>query len=181
MLQEIDAPRNGDWIQTFTGRQFWPLDPKPGDIDIRDVAHALSNMCRYAGHCRKFYSVAEHSVLVSGYLPEQFKLWGLLHDASEAYLVDIPRPVKPYLTGYLPAEEKLMAAVCEQFGLDPEMPAIVKDADNRILLDEKQQNTTRTNHQWTLHGEPLGVTLHCWAPERAEREFISAFNALTYQ
>ena len=73
--------RKGNWMQTFTGRQFWPADPRADEIDIRDIAHALSMQCRYAGHCTQFYSVAEHCVLLANAIPEQ-KLWALLHDAS---------------------------------------------------------------------------------------------------
>ena len=88
------SERVGDWIQTMSGVIFYPLDPRPEEIRIEDIAHALSHQCRFAGHCREFYSVAEHSVRVSRELPQEFMLWGLLHDASEAYLVDLPRPIK---------------------------------------------------------------------------------------
>ena len=81
----LSTSRNGDWLQTFTGKAFFPLDPRPEEMDIFDIAHALSNLCRYGGHCNKFYSVAEHSVLVSIlcrlYYGEQVALQGLLHDA----------------------------------------------------------------------------------------------------
>src|SRR4051812_31750950 len=82
------------YIQTYSGTEFWPLSPKAADVKLIDIAHALSNKCRFAGHCREFYSVAQHSVLVSRQLPDEFKLWGLLHDAGEAYFADIPNPIK---------------------------------------------------------------------------------------
>ena len=88
------AARKGDWIQTFTGRAFYVLDPRPEDVDIEDIAHALSMQCRFAGHCREFYSVAQHSVTASWLVPPEDALWGLLHDAAEAYVVDLPRPIK---------------------------------------------------------------------------------------
>jgi hypothetical protein len=91
--------RLGNWMQTQFGNQFWPLDPRPEDFDIKEIASALGKACRYAGHCFGFYSVAEHSVLVSQIVPPEFALTALMHDATEAYLVDIPRPLKPYLTG----------------------------------------------------------------------------------
>src|SRR5579862_5085028 len=87
------------WIQTYTGRKFWPLDPRSWDVCLEDVAHALAVKCRYGGHCRGFYSVAQHSVLVSQLLAE-WKAdiwtvrWGLLHDANEAYSADVVRPIK---------------------------------------------------------------------------------------
>ncbi|MFG0247924.1 MAG: phosphohydrolase, partial [Phycisphaeraceae bacterium JB051] len=78
------------WIQTYTGKAFYPLREDPGIIDIRDIAHALSLQCRFNGHCSDFYSVAQHSVHVSEVVPQAFALWGLLHDAAEAYMSDLP-------------------------------------------------------------------------------------------
>ena len=86
----MNVARRGGWIQTYTGRQFWPLDPRIEDIDIHDIAHALSHQCRYSGHCLRFYSVAEHSVLLSHHVAGEHMLWALLHDAWEAYLAAIP-------------------------------------------------------------------------------------------
>ncbi|MBF0612521.1 MAG: hypothetical protein HQL55_15470, partial [Magnetococcales bacterium] len=84
------AARTPDnWIQTFTGRQFWPLAPVLEHIHVQDIAHALSLLCRFNGHCQKFYSVAEHSLHVATILPPELAGWGLLHDASEAYLADL--------------------------------------------------------------------------------------------
>ena len=71
--QAVSA-RKGDWMQTYTGRQFWPIDPRANEVHIEDIAHALSMMCRYNGHCRTFYSVAEHSVLVSQHVPPEHAL-----------------------------------------------------------------------------------------------------------
>ena len=80
------SERRGDWIQTYLGIQFWPLDPRPEEVMLFDIAHSLSNMCRFTGHCREFYSVAQHSVIVSQNVPREDAAWGLLHDASEAYM-----------------------------------------------------------------------------------------------
>ena len=107
--------RKGDFIQTFTGRMFWPIDPQPDEVDIEDIAHALSNVCRFCGHTREFYSVAQHSVLVSEIVPAAFALEGLLHDATEAYISDVARPVKPYLTNYKEIEINLYRAIAKRF------------------------------------------------------------------
>lgn len=172
--------RHGDFMQTYTGRKFFPMDPKPNEVCIRDIAHSLSLQCRYAGHCRRFYSVAEHSVHVARWLvgvaPEA-ALWGLLHDASEAYLIDVPRPVKPFLTGYKAAEEKVMAAVCARFGLPIAMTAAVHEADERIIADELVNLVPMDWH--ARHDDPLGVTLRYWSPAEAEEEFLETFKALT--
>src|SRR5438128_12538670 len=83
----------GDWMQTYTGRAFYPLDPRLDDICIEDIAHALSMLCRYGGQCQEFYSVAEHSVLMSYAVNPQHALWALLHDATESYMGDLIRPL----------------------------------------------------------------------------------------
>jgi len=91
----MDNFRNDDeWIQTYTGKKFWAFDAAIADICIEDIAHALAMRCRFGCHCKEFYSVAQHSVIVSHHLPPELKLWGLLHDATEAYLPDVPRPQK---------------------------------------------------------------------------------------
>lgn len=178
MNDKPKAERNGQWMQTYTGRQFWPLDPRPEEIFIEDIAHALSMQCRYAGHCKKFYSVAEHSVILAEYVPAPFKLWALLHDASEAYLTDIPRPLKGDLAGYRALEDRVMLAVCQRFGLSDDMPSIVAEADDRIIGDERS-NLSNPWVEWTYSPKPLGVRLHHWSPEMAEQVFLGVFRALT--
>lgn len=175
----------GDWIQTYTGKQFWPMDPKPEHIDIQDIAHALSNLCRYNGHCQKFYSVAEHSVLVMKAVTRVnrspgVRLCALLHDASEAYLADVPRPVKPFLTGYKEAELKVELAIAEHFHLPHanEFP-VIKEMDTQILVDEVKALMPKQSVDWHRHlGEPLGYTIHGLTPEVARYEFLKEFEHL---
>jgi hypothetical protein len=170
--------RNGDWMQTFTGRQFWPIDPRASEVHIEDIAHALSMMCRYNGHCRMFYSVAEHSVLVSRALPDDLALWGLLHDASEAYIADIVRPAKRFIAGYCEVEDRIMSAVCERFGLSPTMPAEVKRVDNAILADESAVLLGPVPAGWGLTEPALGVEIIGWAPWQAEQRFLARYAEL---
>lgn len=175
----MTVERAGDWMQTFSGKAFWPLDPRPEEIDIRDIAHALSMACRYAGHVRRFYSVAEHCVLLAGcFEAPALRKWALLHDASEAYLVDVPRPVKPFLAGYYEAEAKVMRAVCASYGLGPTMPEEVKDGDNRIILDEFAQAMAAPPMPLAIAGPPMGVRLQFWSSSRAEWEFLRVFGEL---
>lgn len=174
--------RSGDWLQTFTGRQFFPMDPRPDEVFIEDIAHSLSMQCRYAGHCLRFYSVAEHSVLLTRYFrqkgaPLTTQLWALLHDASEAYLVDVPRPVKPYLEGYRQAEAAVMRAICERFGLPIDMPEEVHAADGAIIGDERF-NMAPCVAEWYATGSGLGVFLRNWTPEVAESEFLDEFHRI---
>lgn len=173
-------PRTGDFMQTFTGRQYWPMDPRPHEVYIEDIAHSLSLQCRYAGHCLRFYSVAEHSVLIARHLAgthaPEVALAGLLHDAPEAYCVDIPRPLKPYLTNYRAIEQDNWLAIAALYRLDRELPREVHDADNRIIADELVNLVPMPWH--ARHNNPLGVKLRYWSPEEAETEFLATFEAL---
>lgn len=171
--------RKGDWIQTFTGKAFWPLDPRPEEVDIFDIAHALSNICRYTGHVRRFYSVAEHSVLVSRLVPQEHAKWGLLHDASEAYIADIARPVKRHLTEYAAIEKRLMLAIAERFDLPWPEPPEVKYVDNRILHDEKDQLFGKhAPRSWDLPEGPFGVEIDGWTPQWAKTFFLKKWEVV---
>ena len=108
------------YITTVTGIHFYPLNPNPKDIDIEDIAHALSLICRANGHFKHFYSVAQHSIACAEEAIErgcsvEVILGCLLHDASEAYLCDVTRPVKKHIPQYLRAEEKLQAVIWKRF------------------------------------------------------------------
>lgn len=173
--------RIGDWMQTFTGRAFWPLDPRPEEVDIADIAHALANACRYNGHCRRFYSVAEHSVLMAGGVSPRARLAALMHDSPEGYIFDLIRPVKRSMPIYRTTETAIWLAICARFNLSPDLPAEVKEADNRILVDERQQNMAPAPMPWAdeENVRPLGVTLQFWSPVEAEFEFRRLFDQLT--
>lgn len=173
--------RKGDFIQTYSGRKFWPLDPQPDEVHIEDIAHALSNICRFNGHVRQFYSVAEHSVFVALNTPIEHRLAALLHDATEAYLCDLPRPVKHCVVGYAEAEHRVWLAVAQRFGLSEELPGIVKVNDNRILLDEREQFMHPTKDDWGLNCKPLGANLRGWLPREAEAAFLETFWTLGEQ
>lgn len=172
-------------ICTFSGYYVNPLELEPLQIDPTDVAHALSNQCRFSGHTSEFYSVAEHSVRVAKWLdsigqPTGVVKWGLLHDASEAYLVDIPRPLKvhPYFgKAYRGAEGRAMRAVCVAFGLDPTngvMPDIVKTADVLLLATERRDLMPPGVEWESLAGvEPLEDVIHTWSPKKARERFSS--------
>lgn len=171
--------RKGDWMQTPSGGMFWPLDPRPDEVHIGDIAHSLSNMCRYGGCCNSFYSVAEHSVYVSYQVPEEHALTALMHDATEAYCVDVPRPIKRHLAGYHDIELRLWAAIAQRFGLPAQMPDCVKDADNAVLLAEKQQIMLPSPAPWSVPGEPADVFIACLSPSSARLMFLRRFNELT--
>lgn len=174
------------FIETFHGERFQPLAPSLGSIWIEDIAHALSNQCRFSGHCREFYSVAEHSVRVSLLLKEwgedeDVQMWGLLHDASEAYLVDLPTPLKASEFGseYRRSEERLMAVICERFGLAPPQPRVVHTADSVLLRTEARDLMPNKPEHWkTLDVAPLAERISPWTPRHAEAAFLNRFHDL---
>lgn len=173
------SDRAGNWMQTYSGRQFWPLDPRADEVFIEDVAHALAMACRYGGHCERFYSVAEHSVLVSQVVPPEMALLGLLHDASEAYVADVIRPIKPSLAGYKEIELRVWRAIADRYGLPYEMPAEIKLADNAVLLAESEQIMKPHPAPWCVPGEPAAVVVMGLHPGAAEFRFLTRFRELT--
>ncbi len=170
-------------IETYLGEAFEPLNPDPDKILISDIAHALSNQCRFSGHTREFYSVAEHCVRVSWLLqdwetPRWIQLWGLLHDASEAYLVDIPSPLKkhPNFESYRRSEALVMAAVCERFGLPEPQPASVASADRVLLATEARALMPFVPENWAdLQSSAFNAPITPWLPAEAKRKFLNRF------
>ena len=173
-------------IETRSGIGFWPLEPRAVDINIDDIAHALSQQCRFSGHTREHYSVAEHCVRVADVLEDwgcstEVQLWGLLHDASEAYLVDIPSPLKclPEFAPYREAEARLMAAVCERFGLPIVEPVEVRAADGVLLATEARDLMAFAPEHWTkLTHAPLDERIVPWGSQQARRAFRLRFDSL---
>ena len=172
MTDEI-AP---SWIETHTGRRFDFVSHLP--FDVQDIAHALSNLCRYNGHVHTFYSVAEHCVLLTrwarskGYSP-QIQRAMLMHDAAEAYLGDVPSPLKGILPDFKAIERHIDAQVAKRFWFRYPFHDVVKFADLHVLVDERQQALYPTHNSWTTDGlAPLGVTLQFWQPAQAKAEFL---------
>jgi hypothetical protein len=168
----------GEWIETYTGRPFYPLDPDPSQVDLRDIAHSLSMQCRFAGHSRWHYSVAQHSVLVARHLPSDLAPWGLLHDASEAYLIDLPRPVKYEVEGYREAEVRVMMVIAQKFGLEWPEPDAVKIADNEALSTEKR-DLLHESCEWGIEmPTPWKEPIERWTHEHAESTFLAVADKL---
>lgn len=177
-----------DWIMTASGRPFWPLEPRLQDICIEDIAHHLSNLCRFTGAVRLFYSVAQHSVEVSREMApvvitgrrRAAALYGLLHDASEAYLVDVPRPLKhdPQFGAYRDAEARLQRIIYAAFDLDPDgEPDYLKTVDRRMLRTE-QRDLMPPPALAERRDDVEPFTFHLtnpWTPSRARWEFLRRF------
>lgn len=182
-LNSVDVKRA--WIQTYSGGVFHILDPQQDEILITDIGHSLAMQCRFTGHVRRFYSIAEHCVLGSRLVPQKDALWFLLHDASEAYIADINRPLKHY-TGvgseYMPVEALIMKAICKKFRLPEEEPVSIKEADNAMLFTEKDQLLPPMDWDFKWGDiKSADVKVKCWAPEVAEVEFLHRFYELNGQ
>ncbi|MFZ5586120.1 MAG: phosphohydrolase [Thermodesulfobacteriota bacterium] len=171
--------RIGPWVQTRSGRAFYPLDARPDDIDILDISHALGFQCRFNGHTRHFYSVAEHSVLLSLAVAPDLARWALMHDAAEAYVGDIIRPIKQALPVFKAAEEITLQAIAQAFGLSWPIPEEINGADLALLAAERLPIMGPSESEWDLRCLPLDdVRFRFWGPERAAREFLARFYEL---
>jgi hypothetical protein len=173
-------------IHTVSGRWIDPLAPDPASIEIEDVVQALANQCRFGGHCRAFYSVAQHSALVADVSEQRGgsaaeALTALMHDASEAYLVDLPHPLKhrsPLGAPYRLAEARLDEAIRARFDLSPPGPEL-KEIDRAMLATERAAIASGGDPWPELEGhEPLDVEIEPWDPPRARREFLARFERL---
>ena len=173
------SERVGDWFLTFTAKKFWPLDARVEEVCIDDIAHALARICRFNGHCRDFYSVAQHSVIVS-HICSQAPMQALLHDATEAYLGDMIRPLKMSMPDYREAEDRLWIVIAQKFGLAKQFHPEIKPADNIALMTERRDLCTPTDHRWSLQDKYPAVA-EIIAPELpsvAQFHFMERFLAL---
>jgi uncharacterized protein len=202
MISEITKPPVGPWISTQSGR-FYPLNPRPDDVNIEDIATALSNVCRFAGHVVDFYSVAQHSVVVSSLLASRgprFQLFGLLHDAAEAYLGDMASPVKRHalfnvgsgegVFTFDQIERKVMSVIYQGLNIRPptvDESELVKLADKQAFAMEVK-NVLRVNtSNWDCRPVQLDrdEPLQCVGPKEARRMFLFSYrkrmNDLTWE
>jgi len=157
-------------IRTISGRKIDPFNIQQDDICIEDIAHSLSMQCRYNGHSRHFYSVAEHSILVSQCLPASCQLWGLLHDATEAYIGDMISPIKHRLTAFIELEANIHLVIATRFNLPVEIPPLVHQADHQVFERELEWLDSR------CMDPRFGMT--GLMPELAALKFLEAFHRL---
>ena len=168
------------WIQTYSGRKFFYDNIKSNKICIEDIAFALSNVCRFTGHVRG-YSVAQHSVLVSKNVPTEDALWGLMHDASEAYAGDVNKPLKVILgASYGAIEHKILRLIAREFDLKGDIPLSVHLADMRMLLTEKR-DLFKTILPWSGYAgvQPYDFKITPWSAKVAEKRFLERYKQLT--
>jgi uncharacterized protein len=174
------------YIQTFTGRKVFPLNLDPADIAIEDIAHALSMQCRFGGHVREFYSVAEHSIRCAHLVPQDQALHALLHDASEAYLMDMTRPVKyqPEMSAYRDVEKRCERALAIRFGIPEEKTPEIERADKALLVAETRdlmpEITKDYRPEWLALPEVARIHLNClMTSEQAENVFLLCYEMIT--
>jgi hypothetical protein len=163
----MSEQRTSEWLQSFTGRQLFPFECRPEDICLEDIAHSLSLQCRFVGHCKFSYSVAQHSLYVSDHCPPELQAWGLLHDAAEVWIGDISRPLKRCLVvwsdqgpdwGIKEVEENILACVAMRFNLPSltdDQQKKIKYVDNLVLATEKRDVMCPTDHEWEPLPKPL--------------------------
>jgi uncharacterized protein len=179
-------PAPGPYLQTVSGRWVNPFDPDPEQLDAGDIARALANQCRFGGHCRTFYSIAQHSVIVSELVEQrggdaQDAFAALMHDAAEAYLGDMPHPIKhrsPLGAAFREAEHHLEQAIRDRFAIRADVPEI-KRADRALLATERRAFSAESWPWPELEGvEPLDLELTAWPPDEAARAFAQRYAEL---
>lgn len=169
----------GPTIMLRSGAWFDFCAPAASEFTIDDIAHGLANICRYSGQCSSFYSVAEHSLLVSE-TAKGFELEALLHDAAEAFLGDITRPLKQMLPDYKKIEAEVERAILDRFGVGWPIPPQVKQADLRVLAAEQRQIMPEGTDGWVRGQkvEPAPIVVRHLPPDEAKRLFLERFSAL---
>lgn len=180
----VHETSRGPYIVTFRGHKFYPLDIRPSDIDIRDIAHSLSMQCRFGGHTKWHYSVGQHSILVSKELElmgyPQYALGGLVHDGSETYLVDVPRPIKLIadFSTYRNIESTTQTAIYRKYGIirGAKVQEILDVADNLLLAKEAFH---LMNNPYWCHSMPKSKQkINPMEPKDVEKAFLKRFKEL---
>lgn len=176
------------FIETYTGRPFYPLRPRVEDVCVLDIAHHLSNQCRYSGATEHFYSTAQHCCLLADFVMRVRKgtaldgLEILMHDGAEAYLVDVPRPIKQFLPDYRKWDHTLTLTIREWLGLkDRPLPTWQDELDSRIIVDERLQVMSDSGLDWQHDLVPLDINIQPWDPKRAEQEFLLRYAAFSLE
>lgn len=168
---------NKHCMEVFSGAKVDPFNCTEEDIKIEDIAHALSNICRYGGHCSQFYSVAEHSCRVASIVPYDIGLAGLLHDAAEAYLGDIVRPLKHQFPDIVKAQGRLLYLIYSKYSIkiDAQTAKLIVDADNVIGSTEARDLMASGGKEWGNLLPPLPDKIEPWASWIAEDTFLKHF------
>lgn len=171
--------KKDQWMVTYTGKIVYPYDLKPSQISIRDISHSLARTCRYSGMMGGFYSVAQHSTLISKLVSPKYALTGLLHDAPEAYLRDLPRPVKLHLTGYKDLEEKVWQVIAHKFNLPQKIPKEIKEVDRGIVKAELRDIMNLDEDFFKIQKETPDISIPSISIDQAKFDFMERYLELT--
>lgn len=178
----VEVTDRGPFIGTYLRSRFYPFDPRPEEVYLEDIAQSLSMICRFNGHIDRFYSVAEHSVYMSRLATNDLdKKWCLLHDATEAYVGDMIRPLKKQMKQFEDVEELVFKVIAEKFGLPPELSAEVHRLDN-VLCSTEKRDLIPYGEPWAFMPDPspaLIIRQKNVYPEEAKEMFLDRFNELS--
>lgn len=180
--ESLPYAESDDWIPTPSGRPFWLMNPQPQDVNIHDIADTLAKVCRFGGRSQRFLSVAQHSVIVSQAVgaDRDLQLRALMHDAAEAYVCDVPSPIKRLIPQWDAIECRVHCCIAAAFGYSPDIPPEINLADKRALATERRDNQAPQQFKWreTEGIEPFPFKISPWTIERAKVEFLSRFATL---
>lgn len=167
-------------ILTVSGHYFNLLEPRLDDIRVIDIAHALGNCARFAGHSRAFYSVAQHSVLVSQIVPPEHALQALLHDAAEAYVGDMTSPLKRLVPVFGRIEQRIWNVISRKFNVPATLSDEVRRADLVLLATERRDLMNEQQARWgILDGiTPMATVIKPWAPAEAMFKWACRFEEI---
>lgn len=169
-----------DYVSTYCGNRFYPLRPEIDQVSIEDIAHGLAYQCRFNGQTREFYSVAQHSLMVASLVPPELRMAALLHDAAEAYLGDMVKPIKVLLPEFSALEERVSDIIAAFFGIDFSDYAPIKQADLIALATEKRDLMPHSTESWAYLAaiSPRPETIITLSPGEAKHQFLQKFHRL---
>lgn len=170
-----------DYVSTFSGNRFYPLEPRIDCVAIEDIAHGLAYQCRFNGQTKEFYSVAQHSLIVATLVPPHLRLAALLHDAAEAYLGDMVKPLKVLMPSFALLEERVTDIIARTFGIDFSDYAPIKRADLIALATEKRDLMPHSVERWAYldHISALPEPIVPLDPQAAKASFLAMFMQLS--
>lgn len=184
----MSLPTTDDrWFLTSSGRRIYPFSMRPHDVmSLSEIAHSLSHVCRFGGHCLEFYTVAQHSVMVyeivlnaDPNVDDKTLRTALMHDSAEAYVGDMVRPVKRSMFDFCQLEMEIYGAIAARYDLHVDVPDIVKWADNKALMTERRDLLPKHSWAWFEDqardgsADPLPGRIVPMSPRDARHSFLT--------